>query len=284
MGVAGRCRPWGLVVILSLLGATLVLPSAYHAPLRVMEWLVLPLEGVIVGWSLLRLGQAVRRARSSGREEDVLAKCRVMFGPLGDGRARDMAAYEVALLYYALGRWRTPLPEQPEAFSAHRQGGYQAVLVALLMGATVELVGVHVLVAQWSETAAWVLTGLSLYGVLWIIGDFQALRHRPLRLEDGRLLLRLGIRWEVEVPFEAVAEITPCMHAPQDQEGYLNMTVFGAPRYLIRLSRTLTAHGPYGWRRDVQSVGFSVDDRARFEAMLKQAFGEWNQRNEALHD
>lgn len=280
-----RGRGWplptvGIVFILSLLGATLVLPSVYHAPLRAVEWLVLPLEGLIVGWSLLRLGKAARAARSLGGEEDVLARCRTIFSALGEGRARDMAAYEVALIYYALGRWRTPLPQQPGAFSLYRQGGYQAVLVALLIGTAVELVGVHILVALWSTAAAWVLTGLSLYGILWIVGDFQALRHRPLRLEADRLYLRLGMRWEVEVPLDAVVDITPLARAPQKQEGYLDMTVFGAPRYLVRLNRPLTAHGPYGWRKDVRSVGFAVDDRERFEDALQD--GAWEQRIAAL--
>jgi len=40
---------------------------------------------------------------------------------------------------------------------------------------------------------------------------------------------------------------------------------------VLRLNEPLVAEGPYGRRRRVERVGFSVDDAASFEAKLRAA-------------
>src|SRR5205814_1279247 len=73
-----------------------------------------------------------------------------------------------------------------------------------------ESIGMHLLVQIWSVKAAWIVTALDVYGALWLIGDYHALRLRPTYAKDGILHLRYGLRWNVEIPFdqiEAVGEI-----------------------------------------------------------------------------
>ncbi|HXU44493.1 MAG TPA: hypothetical protein VN783_03140 [Thermoanaerobaculia bacterium] len=41
--------------------------------------------------------------------------------------------------------------------------------------------------------------------------------------------------------------------------------------FVLRLNEPLVAEGPYGRRRRVERVGFSVDDAASFEAKLRAA-------------
>ena len=281
--VRGRGWPVATVsaVFLASLGAaSLLVPTGHQAALRAIQLLAVPVELSLVGWAVLKLGHAVRRARALGADEDIVTLLRSTFGALGFGRAGEAAAYEVAVLTYALGRWRTPMPDGPEVFSVHRRASYGAVVAALLTVTFVELVGVHVLVARWSEGAAWALTALSLYAALWLLGDFQAIRHRPVRIEPDRLRLRLGLRWDAEVPFAAVESIVPLERAPNKGDAYLDLTAFGTPRYLVRLYGPITARGPYGWQKPVRSLGFAVDDRERFEAALRERFGAWQREHE----
>lgn len=46
----------------------------------------------------------------------------------------------------------------------------------------------------------WSLTGISLYTLVWMIGDWRALRLRTSTVTPDSIQLRLGTRWEVEIP------------------------------------------------------------------------------------
>ena len=113
-------------------------------------------------------------------------------------RVAGVLATELALVAYAIGGWvRRPAPDHTaRSFTCLR--AWTPLLAGLLVLLGVEIVGVHLLVSLASPTIAWVLTALSLYGVLWLVGDAQAARHRPILVD--RLLVRVGLRWTVEIP------------------------------------------------------------------------------------
>ncbi len=167
------------------------------------------------------------------------------------------------------------MAEGAREFSVHRAGGYGAVVGAVLLAVLVEGVAVHVLVGQWSPVGAWVLTGLGAYSAVWVLGDYHAMRHRPLRIEPDRLVIRLGLRWEATIGFESIEAVTPVRQAPPKKPGTLVATALGQPRYLVRLRRPVEARGPYGWRRRVTKIAFGVDDAERFEAAVREDFGAW---------
>jgi hypothetical protein len=182
----------------------------------------------------------------------------------------------VGLLYFALFSWRSrPHTGGARAvFSHHRRIGYGAVAAGLMIVVAVEVVPVHLLLALWSPAAAWVLTALSLYTVLWLLGDYRAVVLRPsllLSTPDGDVLeIRLGVRWNLRLPLTAVRAVrrvgaTP---PPAATPGYLRAVAIGQPRYLLELVEPVTARGPYGWRREVSLLGLTVDDEASFEAAL----------------
>ncbi len=205
---------------------------------------------------------------SRGRHADVLETLRAAARQtLGHRLVADILAFELAIFYFAFGTWSKPAAESSHGYSYHLKAGYSAVLATIMLVGTVELFAVHLLVQRWSTTAAWLLTALSAYGLIWLIGDFQAIRRRPIVLTRDGLDLRLGIRWSLHIPWSLVRELRPVGHAftaPKRQD-YLNAVVFGAPRYLIDLEQPVTASGPYGIQRQVNQVAFTIDDPDRFE-------------------
>jgi hypothetical protein len=133
----------------------------------------------------------------------------------------------------------------------------------------VETLPVHVLVAHFSPVAAWILSGASIYSLLWLIGDYQGLRLRPCRIDDDLLLVRLGLRWSVRVPLAAIAEVRAIRARPAGRDrGYLHATLIGDPTVLVELREPVRAIGPYGWRRLVHRIGLAPDDREGFLAAL----------------
>jgi hypothetical protein len=193
-------------------------------------------------------------------------------------RVAEVVAYEMGLMHYALLGWRARPAEGPGAFSYHRRGGYGGIVFALAAATAMETAAVHLLVAPQSPKAAWVATGLSLYALLWLVGDFQAVRLRPIVARDDALHLRMGLPWSADVPWTAVAGLHDARAAapmPRGRES-VRMTAMGPPSAVLELRHPVEVRGPYGITRSVRHVGLAVDDAARFRAEVEArtaAFG-----------
>jgi hypothetical protein len=256
------------VFLLSFGAASLAVPDEHHALLGVIGYALPAAELALVGfvgYKAWRVARANRAAREAGG--DFYDRVRETLRGAFDAPAVAGAfAYEVALFHYAFAIRRAEAPEH--AFSYHRRSGYGAVLAALLMAAGLELVGVHVLLRSWSEAAAWVHVALSLYGVVWLVGDYRAMRRRPHELRAAGLRVRYGLRWDVEVAWDRVAVVRRTRRPPEG-EGSLNTVPLGRPRYVVELREPAEATGPYGLTREVRRVGLIVDDVERFEQRLR---------------
>lgn len=193
--------------------------------------------------------------------------------------AAAAVAHEMAVLWYALLAWRArPDVHAGElGFSIHRRSGYGGVLGAVGLAAGVEAVVVHLLVQRRSATAAWVLTALALYGLVWLLGHFQAVRLRPVLLTPEALHVRVGLLWSVRVSYRNVASFAPAgVGAPAaGSPGYLHAVPLGGACFLVELREPVEVQGPYGWRkRGVRRIGLAPDERERFAAELALRLGE----------
>lgn len=263
--VRGRATAWRVmpILLLGLAGAASVLPVGYDGIFSALRLLAVPAELVVLGLVARRV---VRSLRGPAAPDDVPARLRHAAREVLPARAvADAVAFEMALLWFALaGGWRRAA-EDEAAFSYHRRSGYGGVLFALGVASLVEMVAVHLLVARWSAGWAWGLTGLGAYGVLWMTGDYQAVRLRPVRADADALRVRAGLRWSVEVPWHEVAAVEPRGRRTLAREaGYLRAALLGEPRLVLELRRPVVAHGPYGLTREVTRIGLSVDDEPRF--------------------
>ncbi len=171
-------------------------------------------------------------------------------------------AHELALIAFALAGWRMRPRADARTFTIHRRSDWNVAAVGLGLLVVVEAVPVHFAAMDKSPAIAWVLSALSLYALLWLIGDYQALRLRPCVLEEDALRVRVGMRWKVQIPRAAIASLAPVRGNPpgRRERGYLRATVFGDPALLLELTAPVTAIGPYGLTRTVRRIGLSPDD------------------------
>ena len=264
------------VFLLSVLAASWVVPPTHQSLLRLIQFAVPAVELTVVGYIFVKAYRTFRRAQPARGDGDAYDRLRrITRSALDVPSAAGVLAYELAVFYYAFAPGRPARQVEGEgAFSYHRKSGYGAVLAALLMAAALELTAGHFLLRQWSATAVWIHLGLSLYGVLWLIGDYRAQRQRPIRLDRDRLRLCCGIRWDVEVPWHQVRSIErkPSFRTWSGRKDVLNLHVLGRPHFLIELERPVRAEGPYGVGRDVLKIGFNVDDPERFAERLSRFF------------
>lgn len=268
----GIAPPASAVAVLlgGLSVAAAVLPPGERAlPLRAGTWAA-PLELLIVA----RLGIAARKLAQKlavlGNDQPFEVTFRdAARGALGPNVLAEALSTEVAFSWMAFCSWRKAphVPSGTRAFSTARRVGFGAVVGAVLIAGVGETVGLHFLVARWSGTAAWVLTALSVYSALWLVGEWRALELRPVLLTATALEIRIGLRWRARVPRSS---ITAVCSGPDERghPGAPRASALGAPNLYVHADEEIVLHGLFGRTRRAACVGLRVDDPEALRAAL----------------
>lgn len=146
-------------------------------------------------------------------------------------------------------------------FANHR-GVVPMLWVFVVLGAC-ELVGVHLLLGLWSRTAAWVMTGLSLLTMIWLVRWVRSWKRYPHELWPDRLRLHAGSLRRIDVPLSNIARIGGALSADiLKAPGTRNLVPIAYPNRLIELT------APLPGRRATQRIAIRLDDPAAFDAAI----------------
>ncbi|MFG0275174.1 MAG: hypothetical protein ACF8QF_08955 [Phycisphaerales bacterium] len=257
--------------IIGLVVATIT--AGPHAP-RVIDALhlvALPVELAVVAVILLTARRLAKSAASG--EGDFPTRFRAAARQaLGARIPADILTTEVATLRYALG----PAPKPAASgrgFTLHRRTAATTLMVGLSIAVAVETLALHLFIARWSHGAAWVLTGLSVYAMVWLLGDFRALRARRVTIDGDHLRLRIGLRWEADIPLAAIehAERATRQLGDPKRDGELVCAVAGATSVRIVLREPVTVRAAYAIQRQAASIVTHLDEPDAFLEALTAA-------------
>lgn len=227
--------------------AAIVLPRGYQQTLHEMRFVVAPLE-------VLTIVLLVRNAPHT---------------PVA-----RFAASEITILRYAIFGWRgaTDVPRDARSFTVHERSGWTSVMAVLAFLIVAESVGLHLLLQLWRPRVAWFVTALDAYGLLWLFGDFNALRLRPSYIANDVLHLRYGLRWSVAVPRAAIATLRRAAgEADWKRKGVLKVAMLAEPRYVLELREPLVAQGLAGIRKTIDRIAILPDDDVLEEWLSAEA-------------
>ncbi len=255
---------WGLVVRRGLARprtlARVVLASVAVCALlfgREVRLLALPLEVALIGLAVA----SVRRVLRARVAADAATALRTgLSDALGDSPVARAVATELAIFWYAVFSWGR---RAPAGFSAYKRAGWIAVYVAILLGCVAEAIPLHFLFRRWGPAAAALSVTVHVYTALWLLGDLRALVMRPIRVESGKLLVRIGLRWEADVPLGQIAAVERNPAATG-----LRLGVLGTPNLALRLRAPLRIEGPFGIRKTAELLLLQVDDPDGLAAAL----------------
>jgi hypothetical protein len=256
--------------------ARLLVPRGHQEFLHSLAPLASVLELVllaVVFTRARRVSRALRTADAADPVEKIRLACEGIFGP---GRMSGFLSAEIAILWFALFSWRrrtapaqTRRPRPAEGVTFYRASGWPTVLGVLFLLIAGEGFGAHMLLSKWSVRAAWTFTALDVYSVLWLLGDFQALRLRPATFDGEVLRLRLGMRWSARIDAPNILSVTRL--SPGDfpkTRDTLRFSMLDEPRYAITFREPVPFRGIAGLERKVRAVGVLPDDAAAFETLF----------------
>jgi hypothetical protein len=258
------------VFVLSVLGATLVLPEDRRDYVHMLGGAVFLAEAAGLVYAILQIRNIVRAYReTNGDIEERLRTA--MEAVFGRNIASAYLAAECSIPYFALFSWRRPVPRDPHLFSIHENNGYGGVVFGFSMLLLFEGIAVHFLAEHYAgPLIAWLLTATSIYTMLWLIADYGAMRLRPIRIETDALHLSLGLRWSITVPRTSIAEVRRITALPDTlPKDCLNLAQPGEPQFEIVLAEPVEARSLFGMGKSVSRLYVAVDDPARFAAVFE---------------
>jgi hypothetical protein len=270
----GHVRPLSIVpvFIVCLMVARAIVPASQHEFLRQLALLHVPMEAAVI----LAVAFRYRAAKATFRDDDDFVQrietvCRSIFG---DNRASHIVAGELTACYLGTFGWRMQPPRERGIASTtfHQRIGWGSVVACALLLIAVEGVAVHLLVQRWSAPVAWLITAMDVWGAIWLLGDYQAFRLRPLVVTNDTIELRFGFRWSAMIPRDLIAAIEPLSGNEAERlrrsRRYLRLSLLDEPSYAIRLRKPVRIDGVAGLRRIVTCIGIGPDDTSIISAMM----------------
>ena len=249
-----------------------LLPAAGGALLLWAGRLAAVGEVATLGYAAVRLRRVVRGYRLARRHSTDFLENLLAAGQPVLGRLTGAVMTEVALVRYAaLGFW-APLQAGPseQVFSTYRTSGFPALLAALAGLSVVEMTAAHLVVGHWHPRAAWGLTGLSVYSLLWLLAHGQAVRRRPVLLTATTLVVRTGFVWRAAIARSQLLRVQPITDVPTPAPGLLNAArlLLTPPNLLLTFAEPQPVRGLYGLRRTVRRLAIYVDEPAALRQLL----------------
>ena len=209
------------------------------------------LLGVPIELALIYIAYiSVRNALRARKADDAATALRHgLTEALGDNAAARAVAAEFSVFWYALGSWGRPAPA---GFTAYKRAGWAAIYFALAICVLGEGIPLHFVLPR-----GWAIASLVLhvYTLLWLFGDLRAMKLRPITVRDGILHLRIGLKWEADIPLAQIAsaELTTRVEGRK-------LAVIGSPNLVLHFRRPQELHGLFGIRRTGSAVSLQVDD------------------------
>ena len=180
---------------------------------------------------------------------------------------------EIAVFYYGFINWRKRKLRENE-FTYHKDSGTVTLLIAIIFIVAIETVTIHILLAKWNTTVAWILTCLSIYSGIQIFGFVKSMLKRPISIENNKLFLRYGIMNETTIDLENIDSIEITSKDIELNKETRKLSFLGeleSHNMVIRLKEENTLIGLYGIKRKYKNLALHIDNKIEFKNRINNA-------------
>lgn len=261
------------VLILSVVAANFLLPDGSKKYLSYVEIFAGLIELSVIALLVINIRKVRRKYREvSAGSVDFIYNLRESFSSvISSSLLLNIITSEVAMFRYGLFFFKGNEEVNPEntIFYSWKKTGFGAVMGALIGVAAIETVALHLLLQLWSTTAAWVLTGISIYSAIFIVAYWSSVLKRPIYLKDDFLHLRIGFLWDAVIQKNQITAISLLNNFEKD-ESILNLgsSVLEEPNVLLELREEITVNGLYGFKKITNKIALYIDEPEQIIELL----------------
>ena len=269
------------IFVAGLVIAGLVINAGSNYILYLVKTWVSPLvDAILLIFLSRKFYIAGKNAKLSGTNPvDFLPYCRmVMHEVTGNEKAGNILSSEIAVLYYAFASKKDKTIDYQKKFSGYRENGIILVLGSILTLFLIETAGVHFLLGLWNRTAAWILTGLSVYTCMQLFAHIRAIRARPIMISSDFLEIHNGLAGDAYIKFENIERIEFSRKWPHHREGMKIALINGLDSHnvIIYLKQPMEVTKIFGIKKSADAVMFFVDRPKEFIFSLQAALTRGN--------
>ncbi|MDO6848105.1 beta-carotene 15,15'-monooxygenase [Priestia megaterium] len=265
-----------------LIAACFIIPSEYLASFQSVMWLGVGIEGVLILFELSLLFMLVknvppilRRIKSSSLPL-LFSFSRAMNEKFPKQTFIHILCTEMLMFYYAFGTWKKKRSNERNTFTLYKRSSFITFQIMIIHAVVIETLGLHWLLHNTSIILSVVLLILNIYSIVFFIGDIQALRLNPLRVDDDRLYISFGLAKRMEIPFRDIAEIVEDAHILEQKIPNTTIEFIARdfekvhPNLLLILKSPIEATLFMGIKKKYQQVAIRVDDPHAFKRIVKE--------------
>ena len=194
-----------------------------------------------------------------------------MVDVLGNSIGIKLMASEISMLKFGLLplQKKETIPPAATGYSIHKEAGYIAMFSIVLFACFAELTGFHLLIAHYSKTAAIIVSILTVYGIVIIVGDLSAIIKKPVLIMPDRLILRKGIRWVADVERANILSVEKLRIGYEpDKDTFSGGILKSSTNICFTFAQPVSVERIYGKTTSVTKIVMTVDDADKFTAEL----------------
>ena len=192
---------------------------------------------------------------------------------IGTNMLIRFAFSEILVFFYTILGWMLKKPDTSRGmlFTYHKSTQYGVLIWVILISTIVTTPIFHFLLMQWHVSVAWIVTGLTIYGLIWFYGDYSAIKHKPIVLTKDKMLIRIGIRWKADINLSNIENIKNHMVEEEEKE-YTEMTILNEKNVFITLHKPIVAESLFGITKTICKIALYVDKPYEFLEYIAQGY------------
>ena len=179
---------------------------------------------------------------------------------------------ELLTLYYAFfakyeGQETT---DEISSFSYHKSSNAKDMFLIVAISQLPYLPFIHVLIEiRKGPALAWGITILTLWSVIWFLAQVQAIRFRPIELDNVLLKYRFGLFWKADIPLKQIIKARKRNYRDEvDAFGYFLSPLGSEKNIIIEFETPIQFIGPYFLRKRKGKALISLDRPDQFLTQL----------------
>ncbi|MEQ7805484.1 beta-carotene 15,15'-monooxygenase [Priestia megaterium] len=265
-----------------LIAARFIIPSEYLASFQSVMWLGAGIEGLLILFELSLLFMLVknvppilRRIKSSSLPL-LFSFSRAVNEKFSKQPFIHVLCSEMLMFYYAFGTWKKQPSTEENTFTLYKRSSFVTFQIMIIHAIVIETLGLHWLLHNTSIILSIVLLILNIYSIIFFIGDIQALRLNPLRVEEDRIYISFGLAKRMEISFKDIEEIIEDTHILKQKIPSTTIEFIARdfetvhPDLLLTLKSPVEATLFMGIKKKYQQVAIRVDDPHAFKKIVKE--------------
>lgn len=174
--------------------------------------------------------------------------------------------------------------EHDDVFTATNTSFYGSLVLGLVLATAFELVAIHFLISSFIDSYQWAfhvgIVVVHLYGIAWLLGDFRLMRERGFELTNDTLRIRLGARWNADVPLALIQSVELGEVPELDRlageklpDGTVAITPWDTPNLTLRLAEPVTVYTYFGLSKQASVLQLRLDEASKLSGALSECLG-----------